>query len=292
MEPKGMHIRYISPLIQFFDVIGHHGLAQSRKLFVIRRRLYWFLIARFSRYPIVYPFIDGTVIILAKGMTGSSNNFYLGLKDFGEMSFLLHFLREGDVFGDIGANVGIYAILASGVCKARSIAMEPAAETLPSLHRHILINDLKDKIEVVPCGAGAARGELRFSVGEGEKNHFISGDKGVPTQVLPLDEVFEGRPPALLKIDVEGLEEGVIAGAASLMASPVLQAIIIEWPGQALNDRLLALGFRTVLYDPRSRRLDPRSYEGLQNVIYVKDMDFVLGRLTSAAKFEVFGEMI
>ena len=35
------------------------------------------------------------------------------------MMLPLHFLQEGDLFLDIGANVGTYTVLASGVCRAR-----------------------------------------------------------------------------------------------------------------------------------------------------------------------------
>ena len=41
-----------------------------------------------------------------KGMTGASGNIYFGLHEFEEMGFLLHFLREEDLFIDIGAYIG------------------------------------------------------------------------------------------------------------------------------------------------------------------------------------------
>jgi hypothetical protein len=47
------------------------------------------------------------------GMTGATGNLYVGLHEFEEMAFLLHFLRPGDLFADVGANVGSYTILAA-----------------------------------------------------------------------------------------------------------------------------------------------------------------------------------
>jgi hypothetical protein len=36
----------------------------------------------------------------------ATGNLYVGLHEFEEMAFLLHFLRRGDLFADVGANVG------------------------------------------------------------------------------------------------------------------------------------------------------------------------------------------
>jgi hypothetical protein len=42
-----------------------------------------------------------------------SGNIYAGLHEFGDMAFVLHFLRAGDLFADVGANIGSYTVLAS-----------------------------------------------------------------------------------------------------------------------------------------------------------------------------------
>ena len=48
-------------------------------------------------------------------MTGATGNIYCGLYEFLDMAFLLHFLRNGDLFGDIGSNIGSYTVLATGL---------------------------------------------------------------------------------------------------------------------------------------------------------------------------------
>jgi hypothetical protein len=54
-----------------------------------------------------------------------TGNLYAGLHEFSEMGFLLHLLRQNDLFVDVGANLGSYTVLASAVCQARNIAFEP-----------------------------------------------------------------------------------------------------------------------------------------------------------------------
>jgi hypothetical protein len=66
------------------------------------------------------PFVDDTKLLAdpAMGMAryGSYGAvFVCGLTEFEDMGFALHLLTDEDLFGDIGANVGFYSVLASGV---------------------------------------------------------------------------------------------------------------------------------------------------------------------------------
>lgn len=58
----------------------------------------------------------------------------------------LHFLRPGDLFLDIGANVGTYTVLASGVCGGKIMAFEPDPRTLRHLQRNIELNQLENLV--------------------------------------------------------------------------------------------------------------------------------------------------
>ena len=68
----------------------------------------------------LFRWIGGQRLAFQRGMTGATGNFYVGLHEFADMMLPLHFLREGDLFLDIGANVGSYTVLASGVCRAKT----------------------------------------------------------------------------------------------------------------------------------------------------------------------------
>jgi hypothetical protein len=69
--------------------------------------------------------VGSTSVVIEAGMTGASINHYCGLDAAADMAFLLHVLHPGDVFFDVGANVGSYTILASGVAQARTLSLEP-----------------------------------------------------------------------------------------------------------------------------------------------------------------------
>jgi hypothetical protein len=60
---------------------------------------------------LIFSWIEGQRLAVRRGMTGATGNIYMGLHEFCEMMLPLHFLREGDLFLDIGSNVGSYTVL-------------------------------------------------------------------------------------------------------------------------------------------------------------------------------------
>lgn len=71
---------------------------------------------------------------------------YMGLHEFENMAFLLHFLRKEDLFFDIGADIGSYTILASGHVGAHTFAFEPIPSTFQSLANNVAINRINDSV--------------------------------------------------------------------------------------------------------------------------------------------------
>jgi hypothetical protein len=149
---------------------------------------------------------------------------------------------------------------------------------------------------VSPAGANGASGASRALTGPA-----LSGTVEVPIE--PLDKYTADAPPVVIKIDVEGFETQVIAGAAATLRSPSLLALIIELNGaggnygfdeRALHDSMLAAGFTDCTYQPIERRLAPR--EGAKvftgNTIYVRDLGSCQERVRTARRFAVRGEMI
>jgi len=53
--------------------------------------------------------------------------------------------------------------------------------------------------------------------------------------VRTLGAVLDGRSPALIKMDVEGFESAVLAGAERALADPALLAVIMELNGSGVR---------------------------------------------------------
>ena len=98
---------------------------------------------------------------------------------------------------DIGANIGSYTLLASGVCKARTIAFEPDPDTMAFLRRNIDINNLHANVVLEQAAVGAEEGEVAFTIGLDTCNHVtkkIAGrTQGVSMRTL--DSVAAATPP-------------------------------------------------------------------------------------------------
>ena len=276
-------------------------LTAHAKLQTLSRIIRWQIASRAVSGPIIIPFISGTELAIPRDMPGAKGDVYFGVREIEEVGFILHFLRKDDLFGNIGANIGVIAVAAAGVCGANVVAIEPVKRTADALRRNVRLNQLSMLVEIHQIGAGATLGELNFSVDNGTENRVTLEAVGEPTPVLPLDTVFEHRTPTLMNIDVEGFEPNVIAGARRLLRDPDLKAVIVETNGlcshyglsqDAMHAEMIGHGFSTYHYNPLRRTLD--SVEGTQypNTIYARDLPLIRERLASAAKFEVLGRGI
>jgi FkbM family methyltransferase len=278
-----------------------HPLNADAPWSALNRFFVWQIAGRVARKSMIVPYVDDTKLVVAPDMSAAILTMYIGLAEFADMSFALHLLTDEDLFGDVGANVGVYCVLASGVRGAKSVVMEPVATTIEALRLNIAINELGGLVDILEIGAGAEPGELDFSTDEDCSNHIVQDGSGCRVPVLPLDEVFAARTPVLLKIDVEGFETNVIKGAQRLLKDTALKAVLMEMNGsgrrygfdeRALHSEMLRLGFNSFLYDPWSRKLNPSNPNYLMNTIYVRDLAFVEHRLRAAKPFRVLRHRI
>lgn len=282
--------------------IASHPLTRDRKLAAFARFARWQIESRLHS-EVVVPWIDGTRLAVRRGMHGATGNIYCGLHEFAEMAFMLHLLRAGDLFADMGANVGSYTVLAAGVRGARVIAVEPGAAACVALAKNIALNRLGDLVSMHSVALGATVGELAFSTGQDTTNHVLSeGDEGgQQVQQTTADALFANEAPLAMKLDMEGYEAAALAGARVTLADPGLKALIVELNGsgsrygfddQQTHRSLLQCGFVPHNYDPRSRVLAAREGISGQNAIYVRDADWVQDRLTASPPFKVLNREI
>lgn len=170
-------------------------------------------------------------------------------------------LRPGDVAVDVGANVGVFSIamgLAVGPA-GRVMAFEPQPPVAAILARNIQTHGLR-QVEVSRAIVSDADGEGEFlemrTLPAGRQMNFggVSVQSRtydaygglVSTPVRCIDGLKLERCD-FIKIDVEGAEALVVAGAANTLTScrPVL-SVECDRPDVAapLVDRLLAAGYR------------------------------------------------
>lgn len=178
--------------------------------------------------------------------------------------YLSEQIRRGDVIFDIGSFLGTYAMLAarrSGEY-GRVIAFEPSAGSFRSLERHLAMNELRAPRVVARCAAVGARGgqrRLTTFVDEPYRNMIAPVDSAGTdvVDVTTVDAVAAeiGRSPDWIRMDVQGLEFDVLAGAASVLCESRGRLHIVaemhpeQWPDYGIQppqavERLAALGLR------------------------------------------------
>ena len=285
---------YIKPFLR-------HPVNKNNRIKAIFNFIKWQLLLRHANNSgsyIIAPYIGGLKCMVKKGLSGITGNLYSGLHEFEEMGFLLHFLREDDIFFDIGANVGIYTLLASGIKHANSYSFEPIPETYFFLKSNIAINNLESKALSMNVGVAGEDGFLNFSAEYGAMNHVVGPDytgKVAKVKVIVLDQEFAHRISSctMLKIDTEGYEDQILSGAEKILENTYVKAILIEMnKPEVIHAIINKHGFKPYSYDVFKRTLVPVDYKSSDNVIYIRDEVFVQNRVTSSEKIQVKGVLI
>lgn len=285
-------------LFRLLKYVWQHPLNRGKRLAALQRVAKWQIAARLFAGPIAVPFVEKSMLFSQRGMTGATGNWYCGLHEFSEMSFVLHLIRPGEHFADIGANIGSYTVLAAGGAGARVTAVEPIPTTFAHLERNIVLNRLTEQTRICRLGLSDCNGSLKFSLELDTVNHVLSAGEVLPSVDVPvvqLDELVGDDVPLLIKIDVEGHELAVLLGAEKTFADSRLLAVIMETNGSGArygvaDDQLVAImghhGFSTYGYDPFARRLVDVSFAD-GNTIFVRNKAAVEARLISAKKFRL-----
>jgi FkbM family methyltransferase len=274
--------------------IWRHPMNRGREIAAIHRWLSWQIASRLSPGPIIVPFVGNTHLVARSGETGVTGNIFYGLAEYEDMAFTVNLLRPGDLFIDIGANAGAYTVLASGVAGAFAEAFEPIPSTADRLELNICLNGLEKLVVIHRTGVGSQAGTLRFTMIEDTVNHVANENE--PAEELPIetiDNMLELKAPTLMKIDVEGFEPEVLAGAKKTLNASSLLALVVEINssyeryGYQLRDVVGPLsdaGFQPFGYQPGTRTLFRLSttHSTSGNTIFIKDERAVKERLAAA----------
>lgn len=263
------------------------------------RFLAWQVLGRMRSGALEMPFVGGSRL-LVKRRLGGRLHYVLGLAEFDDMAFVGHLLRRDEVFADVGANIGVYSIMAAVAGGARGVAFEPAERAYHYLRENLTLNRLEGRIETFRCAVGAEAGRLALTAGQGEINHVLRAGEdaeAVQVDVVSLDRFFDGRtPPTLVKVDVEGFETEVVRGMRGLLAAGTPLAVLMELAGmgekygydeRALRAELEGHGYTACAYDALGRKLAPLEGDasGSSNILFVRDLAEARRRLREAEAF-------
>jgi FkbM family methyltransferase len=215
-----------------------------------------------ARYP------DGRIFAVARHDTMYSPIFFYGEYEPAESAVIRALLSPGDFAVDVGAHRGWFSVLmARAVSPGGSVlAVEPLASTRAHLARNLRLNpDLV--VRVAPVALGASEGETTIYLFRGLPDGHASAAafgrddaRGHVVARRSLDGLLADagqRPPALIKLDVEGSELDVLRGASRTLASDRPPALIVEVNRQTAS----AFGYAPAALVEELRRVHPYSVD-------------------------------
>ena len=222
---------------------------------------------------------------------------YDGVHEWEELQFCLRFLRPGDHFVDVGANVGVFSMLVgTRIPDVRITAVEPFPPVRKDLLTNLALNDMT--VTVVDAAVSDVEGTATFEVTGRDVLNRLAPDvdgagevRHITVPVTTLDELVGDDPPALIKIDVEGSELRAMQGARRLLSDPVRAPVLLfEQAGHGASFGITPAEVRAFLHDVGYRihlldgRLTPWHSDELPptlNVVACRDVAAVRARLTS-----------
>ena len=177
--------------------------------------------------------------------------------------------EPASILVDVGANVGMYTVWAAATRNVKVFAFEPESQNYALLNRNIVANGLQGRVRAYCMGLSDGQGLTDLYMADmriGGSNHTVGEAvdfKLEPSQfayrqgcvVNTLDALVQSQAiplPAHIKIDVDGIEAKVVAGAKTILKNDGVRSLLIETNTNLAEHRgmvhaLTDLGFK---YDP------------------------------------------
>jgi FkbM family methyltransferase len=172
-------------------------------------------------------------------------------------------LRPGMTFYDLGANLGLFTLLAARLVTAtgKVFSFEPDPENASNLRRNIDRNGFTN-VTVVESGIWSSTGNRSFVAanadspdhGLGKFVEHAPPESGTLMPCVSLDDFTQTAPPPdAIKCDIEGAEVEALRGGTKLLQSPSRPWIIVETHSPALDQAARAMlascGYRLTAAD-------------------------------------------
>ena len=202
--------------------------------------------------------------------------------------------EDNGVLFDIGANVGLYSLYFASSKNGKVYAFEPSVFNLALLAKNIYGNNLQDKIKIITNPLTKANqfanftlssteegGALSaFGVEHGHDGETIKKSLSYQTLGLSLDFLLFNKIisdyPNLIKIDVDGIEHLILAGAVNTLKHPSCKTVLVEIDesfaeqAKSATKILLDCGFK-LKEKKQSEMIALGKYAGIFNQIWVKN---------------------
>ncbi|MDX1652450.1 MAG: FkbM family methyltransferase [Brumimicrobium sp.] len=177
--------------------------------------------------------------------------YYTGTYEAGTLSFMNKYLKKGDTFVDVGANIGIMSLAGSKIVgpEGKVISFEPHPLTADILRSNIALNKVEN-VKIFEDALGSQNGNAvifdRWADNRGGASLVMGKEQeGRKIQMRTLSETIGAGKVDMIKIDVEGFELEVLKGSISVLKRDQPPILIVEFTENSEHESLS----RKQLYD-------------------------------------------
>ena len=267
--------------------IWAHPANRGGRLQALMKSLKWQLAKRAANKPVVVDFHGMKLNCYPDSTSSSSVIYFNGLPDYWEMKFIQAYLRPGDNFLDVGANVGVYTILAAScIGENGSVdAFEPMEATARRIEEQVSLNGLEN-VEVHRLAVGDQNQIVDFCYADNSAMMHMQRDGeseagALHVQGIRLDDFKPGKRYAMGKMDIEGAEPLALQGALNNLSQSNPPVWLLELAGYSKfygmdSDEVIRFlksnGFECGVYNPETRRViytDQPWNLGVQNILAI-----------------------
>lgn len=197
--------------------------------------------------------------------------YYSTLPDFIEMQFMKSYLKPGDAYLDIGANIGTYSLYAASLVGDSGVvdAFEASPETADKLQKQITLNQL-EQVNLHRVAVSDKNGEIDYDLtGDDCTAHISFGESDnddlKKIKAVRLDDYLNpALKYAMGKMDIEGAEILALKGAEKMLAQanpPVWQLELAGYSNRygyrsdQVLDYLNGFDYHCAVYDSVEKKI-------------------------------------
>jgi FkbM family methyltransferase len=227
------------------QLLAHPQFTRNPASAIVRRLLWKAIWSRRAqiRFRTQYGFdVEGSPADIGMGSL-----YYRGQYEWNELELWQKLLEQPvATVVDVGANIGLYSLVAAAACRRRGndgvriVGFEPNPAECGKFRHNVAINGFR-KVQVEQVAISDRKGDSRMAVpppGLGAFGHLLQAgeardrhDAEVDVATVDLDGwcAAQGLERIdLMKLDVEGHEPAVLAGAEKLLARHAIGALLME----------------------------------------------------------------
>ena len=285
-------------VLEFFKQIYNHPANQGKKFTAISQALSWQTYKRILKNPRVLDFHGLKFLAFPDSSAASSVVYFNCLPDYDEMQFIKRKLKPGDNFIDIGANIGIYSLLAASlVGDSGSVhAFEANPAMANKLKQQINYNKLSN-IHLYNLAVADQNGKMQFVLTKDDCTAHITNEDSynkdlITVNTVTLDQCLPQKKFAMGKMDIEGAEILALKGAENLLqaANPSIWQLELAgytkrhgYRSDQVLEYLNEFDYRCAVYNSTAQKLeyiDKPWQLGIKNILAIHKKNSLL-RITS-----------